>query len=410
MRRAVRKALTGDENMRIRDYLQYGRDVFHAASNGDTVRVQQLLANGATVDQANNDGFTALHSASWNGHTACVELLLGAGATVDQAANDGRTALYFASNRGHTGGCVELLQSAEEEADRALESAVVAGLDTGACMVASAGPAAMRPEFLCSLTKQLMQDPVTAADGCTYERAAIEAELAQQQLLQHQHGRVSEDWVMVRDEEGIWSSEALVSPVTGQALAHTRLTSETTLRKLIAAASAKAEAAAEADSKAAASLQAQATISELRCPLTLSIFRDPVIAADGFAYERRAVEEHIRVSQQRSPHQPVRSPMTNAALAHTQLRPSKRLRRLVQAAARQGQQLFVIVGYGGGDACSGAGVGAGAMLAGRCMSVVNSRDISSDGSTGRGRGRGRGRGGTSSSSTAHRQPRSSSAI
>ena len=33
---------------------------------------------------------------------------------------------------------------------------------------------------------------------------------------------------------------------------------------------------------------------ELLCPITLEIFRDPVVASDGHTYERKAIEEWIQ--------------------------------------------------------------------------------------------------------------------
>ena len=37
--------------------------------------------------------------------------------------------------------------------------------------------------------------------------------------------------------------------------------------------------------------------SNLCCPITLHLFRDPVTASDGETYERTAIEEHIRVKR-----------------------------------------------------------------------------------------------------------------
>ena len=41
----------------------------------------------------------------------------------------------------------------------------------------------------------------------------------------------------------------------------------------------------------------------LRCPISLGLFYDPVIALDGFTYERRYIESHFETKQT--------SPMTN---------------------------------------------------------------------------------------------------
>jgi len=56
--------------------------------------------------------------------------------------------------------------------------------------------------LMCPLTKKMIKDPVLAADGHTYERAAIERFFAQSP-----------------------SGEELRSPVTGQVLEHSSLSS-----------------------------------------------------------------------------------------------------------------------------------------------------------------------------------------
>ena len=60
-------------------------------------------------------------------------------------------------------------------------------------------------EFLCPISMEVMQDPVIAADGHTYERRAIEA----------------------------WFSRARTSPVTNEPLEHLHLIPAHTIRSLI---------------------------------------------------------------------------------------------------------------------------------------------------------------------------------
>ena len=72
-----------------------------AANRGHEEAVAVLLAAGASVDQANTDGFTPIYVASANDHTAAVEMLLAAGAAVDRANGEGMlTALYVAAETG----------------------------------------------------------------------------------------------------------------------------------------------------------------------------------------------------------------------------------------------------------------------------------------------------------------------
>jgi hypothetical protein len=65
------------------------------------------------------------------------------------------------------------------------------------------------------------------------------------------------------------------------------------------------------------------------CPITQCIMEDPVVAADGYTYERSAIEEWFRRAaapgQRVSAHLP-HSPMTNLPLLHAQLLPNVAVR------------------------------------------------------------------------------------
>ena len=61
--------------------------------------------------------------------------------------------------------------------------------------------------------------------------------------------------------------------------------------------------------------------NEWLCPITLSIMRDPVIAADGHSYEKSAIEEWLTRS--------TRSPKTNEALTNLQIIPNHALRNTI---------------------------------------------------------------------------------
>ena len=61
---------------------------------------------------------------------------------------------------------------------------------------------------------------------------------------------------------------------------------------------------------------------ELACPITDEIMQDPVMAADGHTYERRAITEWFTRNDT--------SPITNAVLDHTNLTPNHLARALAQ--------------------------------------------------------------------------------
>jgi ankyrin repeat protein len=73
-----------------------GWTALHLASqNGDLNVARLLIEHNAPINQA--DGWTALHLASWDGHLNITQLLIEHNASVDQAREDGCAALHLAS-------------------------------------------------------------------------------------------------------------------------------------------------------------------------------------------------------------------------------------------------------------------------------------------------------------------------
>jgi len=63
-------------------------------------------------------------------------------------------------------------------------------------------------------------------------------------------------------------------------------------------------------------------LDELKCPLTHELFNDPVIAADGFSYEKVAIESWIRENGNTSP-------MTSKEMQHSFLVPNHVVKSMV---------------------------------------------------------------------------------
>lgn len=61
---------------------------------------------------------------------------------------------------------------------------------------------------------------------------------------------------------------------------------------------------------------------DLQCPITIELMMDPVVAADGFAYEREAIKNWLQSK--------VHSPLTNLPLPTKQVYTSHTLRSLIQ--------------------------------------------------------------------------------
>jgi ankyrin repeat protein len=89
---------------------EFVEELHDACGQGDAMRVQELLAQGANPDAIDPDtSGTALMVAATIGSSYVLSLLIEAGADVNRAHPDfGMTALLWASNNAHVR-CVELL-------------------------------------------------------------------------------------------------------------------------------------------------------------------------------------------------------------------------------------------------------------------------------------------------------------
>lgn len=72
-----------------------------AATNGDTEKVQTLIASGADVSYFDHDGFTPLMLAAKHGHADVVKTLLDAGAPWNALSPTNLSAGDFAMDSGH---------------------------------------------------------------------------------------------------------------------------------------------------------------------------------------------------------------------------------------------------------------------------------------------------------------------
>ena len=78
-------------------------ELLEAAKVGETVKVEQLIKQGADVNARNKNGTTALMDAAIEGHAETLKILIDASADVNATQEDGNTALTWAAQKGHTG-------------------------------------------------------------------------------------------------------------------------------------------------------------------------------------------------------------------------------------------------------------------------------------------------------------------
>ena len=78
-----------------------GMDIFQAAATGNIGRIEELLANGADINQRDNNDNTALHVAAEYGQEATVLRLIQTGARVNKRNYCDKTALHLAVEKGY---------------------------------------------------------------------------------------------------------------------------------------------------------------------------------------------------------------------------------------------------------------------------------------------------------------------
>ncbi|CAM9600222.1 unnamed protein product [Heterosigma akashiwo] len=70
------------------------KNIWVAAGDGDLARVQELIGQGQSVDQHDENGYTPLHAAVSYGRMEVLAYLLSAGADVNTTDTDGDTPLH----------------------------------------------------------------------------------------------------------------------------------------------------------------------------------------------------------------------------------------------------------------------------------------------------------------------------
>ena len=130
-------------------------------------------------------GTAALHVAALEGHVEIVRLLVDHGANPFVLNNESRTPLHIAVSKRHAEVVKILAANIKDRRERSKNQETItpsiaskpktkADLGLKLSVVYDDGHARETEiDFLCPITKSIMEDPVVAGDGHTYEREAI---------------------------------------------------------------------------------------------------------------------------------------------------------------------------------------------------------------------------------------------
>ncbi|KAI4386630.1 hypothetical protein MLD38_004547 [Melastoma candidum] len=105
-------------HVRLLDMLGLGEILFAAARKGDSKAVRRILERGASINGRDQNGWTALHRASFKGHVDVVQILIEKGIDIDAKDADGYTALHCATESGHTDVVALLVKKGADVASR----------------------------------------------------------------------------------------------------------------------------------------------------------------------------------------------------------------------------------------------------------------------------------------------------
>ena len=199
-----------------------------------------MLDKGAAVDRADKKGSTPLFIACHQGHVAVGTLLLDKGAEVDRAEKNGWTPLYIACAKGHVAVGTLLLDkgAAVDRAAKDGATPLSIAIDRGHTAIV-----ALLAPF----------PPPAPQRGDATDQSSVGAPEEKSDLPLK---------VLVHEE---WYDDTTACTVALE----TKLTDhQKELRRL-------------------KRLLAERETDSLTCPITYEIYEDPVIAADGYSYERR---------------------------------------------------------------------------------------------------------------------------
>ncbi|ETV72048.1 hypothetical protein H257_12845 [Aphanomyces astaci] len=143
--------------------------------------------------------------------------------------------------------------------------------------------------FVCPISQEVMKDPVVACDGHSYEREDIER----------------------------WFAQKVTSPATNAPLPSSRLVPNHSLRFAI-------QEYARHDSRASL---ISPSLNSFCCPIGKTAMLDPVVASDGYSYDRANIKDRKVFLGMFTKHS--KSPVTNCRLSLRQVVPNHALKQAI---------------------------------------------------------------------------------
>lgn len=308
---------------------ELGTTALHScAAGGHRACAALLICAGVPVDAADARGATALHYAACEGMHTCIALLLASDANALIAA-DGQTALQMACAREHLE-CKSLLAAAEADARRKRADAAAADLLADEARRQAADEAlrqAMAQGRLTALRDALDRCGLDASDQAVATARAMRDRLKKKQkksVAKGSKGSPSTPAGLPPSSDAIAAERRTATPSTEPAVEATEPTVEESIVEESTGTQGRVDGTPLAHGAVAASSAPSSALevpAQFLCPITLQIMEDPVITADGHAYERKAIEDWL---QRQST-----SPSTGMELRHRVLTPSIALRQLI---------------------------------------------------------------------------------
>ena len=319
-----------------------------AAQTGNGTAVDLLLQHGAHVNWQNNAGWTALMEAADEGYEKVVDILLRHGAATELQQRKGGTALILACFKGRERVVEELLRhgtDVNQPDDKGFTPLMLAAREGYARIVGMLLRHGAKPEQQATKGRTALSLATRECKREIEEHAVAEAARRGEALLAEIEAEAAEARAKVgkkgkkkkRKKEkkkgtgggsgGAGAAQGSEAPdcaeaVDGKLTEVEEAPPAAQLEEGARLQGATRLAVEEQTPSVATPPEAEEPPDDFVCPITTEVMTDPVVAADGHAYERSAIQRWLVAKST--------SPMTGETLVHSLLVPTHNLRRQIR--------------------------------------------------------------------------------